>query len=320
MPESTNTAVEYPLITGAYTAAQAKDCSGNASRSYSGTGYLANAMDAADAESYMAAVIAKHAAIVSANNGGATGIIDALFFDNANDMYGVSPLPCNFSAGAWTSALDTVLSTAQGRVWLNTLSIGTPANQVAGLRSPTVVGGEYEHCYQDGQWATAENLTIETHAAGKAFWCYANGAWSSSSADAVLPQRLFTFASFLLTADPARDVFQEWLATASGFKVMPEVGLVATAPVYGLSTISAAQYTGGAYARTYRACYYRGSFVGQCEVVVNPGSASATVPNAMQYSRSMVLHGSDVYDGGTVTFDGAVPGTLAPKTAAILVR
>lgn len=319
MPESTNTAVEYPMITGAYVAAQAKDCSGNPSRSYAGTGYLANVMDAADTGAYVAAVVAKHAAIAASDNGGSASI-DALFFDNANDMYGVAPIPCNFSASAWTSALDAVLGTVRGRVWLNTLSIGSLANQVAGLKSPTVVGGEYEHCYQDGQWAAAENLTLATHAVGKAFWCYANGAWSSSAADAVLPKRLFTYASFLLTADPARDVFQEWLATASGFKVMPETGLVATAPAYGLSSIAGALYTGGAYARTYRACYYRGSLVGQCEIIVNPGAASAPVPNASQYSRSMVLHGSDVYDGGTVTFDGAVPGTLAPNTAAILVR
>jgi hypothetical protein len=313
MPDKTNTQVaqEYPLITGAYASAQAKDCSGNVILTYNQTGFLTNVYDYQVTVPYVQATVTNMESKAP----------DVLFFDNANDMYGTTAHPCNYTAASWTTALDKVLDSLPAQhVWLNTLAVGPVANQVAGLNSTNVDGGEYEHCFTDNAWVNAENAALQAHAIHKGFWCYANSANSSKAADTVLQERLFNYASFLLTYNPSTDIFQEWYATSSGFKVMPETGFVALSPAYGISTVSAAQYTGGVYERSYNECYYQGQSLGPCKIVVNPGSASTPVPYITGFTHSMVLHGSSILDGGSVTFDGTASQTLAPLTAEILIH
>jgi hypothetical protein len=129
--------------------------------------------------------------------------------------------------------------------------------------------------------------------------------------------RVYVYASFLLGYDPAYAMLQEAFTTSSGFPVMPETGLVAENPLTTAASASGYQAPGGSYFREFAGCYYRGAFVNNCAVVVNPGTASVPVPTT-SYTHSLVLSGSGVLDGGTASFGGPAVTQLAPGTGAIL--
>jgi hypothetical protein len=152
-------------------------------------------------------------------------------------------------------------------------------------------------------------------APGPGWWCYLDN--TTASASTVIPYRTFAYASFLLTYDPNYSLFQESFSTPSTFKVMPETGFVPLNPVKHPTQISDLQISSGAYVQQYSQCYYRGTLVGSCEIAVNPGTSTASIPNS--YPHSMVISGSGVLDGGTVTFGGGPITSLAPNTAAILI-
>jgi hypothetical protein len=126
---------------------------------------------------------------------------------------------------------------------------------------------------------------------------------------------MFVYASFLLTYDP-NSIFQEWLQTVSNFKVMPETGIVPTEPLVTAPATVSALLRNGVYVREFAACYYRGSLVGKCAIVVNPSAASVSL--SLGYMHSVVLQGSDALDGGTVQFAGPAVTQLAPLSASIL--
>jgi hypothetical protein len=330
MPRISSTLPESNLASGTYLSAMARNSSGSLVLTDGGTQYLLN-VHASNAPQFLQAVVDAHYK---------QWVPDAVFFDNWNDLYSSSSVPSSFSTYAdWTSAGINALSAINmhgARLFLNTLSIkdsyaSPPAgvsisNSVAGLNAAPVTGGEYEDCYANyaKAWVDAEAAELQTIAANRTFWCYANGSLTNLAADSAagLTKRMFVYASFLLTYDPNLSIYQTWLQTASHFKVMPETQFLPTAPAYAISSISNALYTGGAYARSYKACYYAGKLVGACEIVVNPSDTTTvtSIPNRSQYAASAVLQGSDILDGGTVTFHGAVPASLPPLTAAILLK
>jgi hypothetical protein len=329
MPPITSTLPESTIADGTYLDAMATDCNGNAVTTVNGSAHLFDP-HASDATQYLQAVVD------SKYNAWAP---DVAFFDNWNDLYSESAPPCDFSSYAdWTSATLNALTSLNmhgAPLFVNTLSVADAyeyppvglnvQNQVGGLNSAVLAGGEYERCFANyaKAWTDTENAELQTIAANKTFWCYANGSLTDLAADSAsgLTQRLFVYASFLLTYDPDHSIYQTWLQTVSGFKVMPETQFVPTAPSSTLSAISGAQDAGGAYVRTYNACYYAGKLLGACEIIVNPSTTAAvTVPNSSLYTTSAVLQGSDILDGGTVAFTAPVPTSLAPLTAAILLR
>jgi hypothetical protein len=112
-------------------------------------------------------------------------------------------------------------------------------------------------------------------------------------------------------------MLQEAFQSGTGFPVMPESGLVAENPVTAAASIAGYQAAGGAYFREFGACYYRGNFVNNCAVAVNPGTATVPVPST-SYAHSLVLSGGGVLDGGSVSFNGPTVSQLAPGSAVIL--
>jgi hypothetical protein len=334
MPNGTEIGVKYltnALPGFAYSCAAAKSSSGAYVKTYSGTGYLFDPHGSC-AAAYAQAVVDYHYNLLKSYNGGVAP--DAMFADNYNDLYGESAVPSSFSGYAdWTSKLNAAVGAVNMhgvQLFPNTLSIQSVSNQIAGLSPANVTGGQYESCISNARWADAENAQIAAVAKGKTFWCYSNDGWaynntSWSSTDgnaanaAIAAQRVFVYASFLLTYDLNKSIFETWFNTPSGFRVMPETGFVPTQPAYGVSSLSAIQFSGGTYARGYNACYYRGQLKGPCRIVVNPTTAVAPVTYASNFHHALVLHGSDILDGGYVSFDGAVKTSLAPNTAEILV-
>lgn len=322
----THSDYDYIRLSRDYPQAQARDCQGNPVTAYQGTGLLLD-VRSAQARAAVDSVVGDYVARVT-RDGEAPSAISAVFVDNANSFYGVSPMPCGFNQAAWTSAMDVALAGIRYPVIVNSLSVHpnqVPA-KIAGVRGRSVTGAMYEACFNDRQWIAEEKAQIETVAelrrlhkpAGAGFWCYLNG--TSADAASAIPLRMYAYASFLLTYDPAYSVFQESFATPSTFKVMPETQFVPLGPVVAPQSIDQLQTSGGAYAREYRYCYYRGSFAGACEIAVNPGGGSVPVPNAGSYKRSMIISGEGVLDGGSVTFSAGVPSQLGAQSAAILLR
>lgn len=322
----THSDFDYIRLSRDYPQAQARDCQGTPVTAYGGTGFLLD-VRSAQARALVDAVVGDYVGRVT-RDGAPPSAISAVFVDNANSFYGVSPMPCNFNQAAWTAAMDDALSDIPYPVIVNSLSVhpnAVPA-KVAGVRGKSVVGAMYEACFNDRQWIAEETAQIDTVAelrrlhkpAGPGFWCYLNG--TTADAASVLPLRMYAYASFLLTYDPAYSVFQESFSTPSTFKVMPETQLVPLAPLLAPRSIDELQTAGGGYAREYRYCYYRGAFVGACEIAVNPGSGSVPVPNAAAYRHSAAITGAGVLDGGSVNFNDAVPTQLGAQSAAILVR
>lgn len=316
---------EYTSLQTTYAAVEAKDCSGNVITDYAGKGLLADPRTS-QASAYVTAQI--NSIIqnkVLPSNPGSTHPWDYVFVDNDGGLYGTSATPCGYDVAKWGAAMDTAVSAAGQPVIVNSLSTSASlapvfANYVNG---PNVAGGEFEECFGNNTWAAEEqsqisvvaNLKNAGKAGGPGWWCYLDNI--NTDGASAIPQRLFTYASFLLTYDPDYSVFQESFTTPSTFQVFPETGFVPLQPASTPTQISDLQTQGGAYVQNYGACYYRGTALGPCEVAVNPGTSTVPLPNS--FLHSMVLSGDGVLDGGTTTFDGGPVSSLAPNSAAILV-
>lgn len=303
---------------GANAAAEAKDCSGNTiTDSAYGGGYEADARSA-NALSHALTVVNYRLNSFSGN-------YDAVFADDTGSVWGIT-LPCGYSQSAYDAAVNSVHSQINTQVWVNALGAAPNPSTATDLVSPAnVAGAMCEICYagnggsgdslQTGNtWINVANAEINTISQGKTFWDYARLTGDASQETG---QRIYAYASFLLTYDPAHAMFQEALSTPSGFPVMPENGLVPLSPLTTASTVSGYQGAGGAYIREFSNCYYQGSFVNSCAVVVNPSAGSVPVPST-SYSHSLTLSGYGVLDGGSVSFNGPAVTTLGPASAAIL--
>ncbi len=325
-PLMPQTNYEYSDITGSYSSVRASTCGGSTITTYNGKGYLADPRTA-NAASYMSDVIHHYTSLVGTENAAYAHPWDLVFVDNAGPLYGASATPCGYDPSTWGSALDASLASSGEPVILNSLSTSVSAvpTYVGYLKGSNVSGGMYEECFANGLWTSEEEAQLQTIALlkserkppGAGFWCYLDN--TSADAATMTTQRLYAYASFLLTYDPDYSVFQESYATPSTFKVMPESGFVPLQPVTQPVHIADLQTISGAYVQQYNACYYRGMPVGSCEIAVNPGTSTVSIPNPRGFQHSAVLSGEGVLDGGTMSFTGAAPGLLTPGTAAILV-
>lgn len=223
--------------------------------------------------------------------------------------------------------MDNDLATTGQKFILNSLAVSTTniPTYVARLKGSAISGGEFEECFTSTTWTQEGDSQLQSVAllksqgkpGGAGFWCYADN--TSATGSLVIPQRLFVYASFLLTYDPNYSVFQESFTTSpSTFKVFPETGFVPLSPASTPTSIANLQTSSGAYLRQYNACYYRGSLIGKCEVIANPGTGSVAVPNPWGLHHSMVLSGGGILDGGSASFSGSAPSTMGPHTGLIL--
>jgi hypothetical protein len=319
---------EYKQLSGTYAGVKAQSCTGSTVTTYSGSGLLSDPRSSG-AASYYQSVINNAVNALKASNPGYAKPWNLIYIDNAGPLYGASPTPCNFNTDTWSSAMDAALATTGQPLILNSLSVADSAvpQMVARLKAPNIVGGEFEECFMTALWSSEIDAQIQTvnlmkskgeAPGGPGFWCYADN--TNALGSSVIPQRLFIYASFLLSYDPNYSVFQESFTTPSTFKVFPETGFVPMSPVKQPAAYTDLQTSTGAYMQQYNQCYYRGSLIGKCEIVVNPSATSSvSVPNPWGLRHSMVLSGGGVLDGGTATFGGSVPMSMGPKSGVILV-
>ncbi len=310
---------------GAHAAAEAKTCSGSVvyDKTYGG-GYEADPRSSA---------AAGHAAVFANYVKGEFGSnYDALFSDDTGSIGGI-PLPCNWTLSDYQSAANAVHASLHVPVLVNALGAWaasgvTPAMEVGYTNASNVIGAMGEGFYlQTGsngadaadlttQWTGKEQAEIATIAAHKIFWDCARG---SNYAQNDIALRNFLITSFLLTYDPKYAMMQTTFKTSSGFTVMPETGVVPESPLTTETSISGYQRSGGAYMREFSSCYYRGVLKGHCAVIVNPNSSAVSIPaTTYSYGHSMVISGSGVIDGGSVSFSGSRPSSLASGTGVIL--
>jgi hypothetical protein len=260
---------------------------------------------------------------------------DAVFLDDtANIQYTDNGPPCGYSADAWLAGTQAMYSAQTAPLIFNSLSLaeyGVDLLPLADLKN--VIGAMWTGCYAfhsefgysgDGvnglaqHWSDIEDAELAMAAKGKMFWCF-NTARDAGSAS--IPLRTYAYASFLLTYDPASSLYQTQMKTPSALRIFSETGLVPMAPaVAPPGAVKSLQTSSGAYGREFGACYYRGAPVGGCAVIVNPDVVPHANDYAAAYTRSVVLSGAGVLDGGSLVTNGPVPATLDPHMAAILVK
>lgn len=305
---------------GAHAAAEALDCSGHpiVDPNYGG-GYEADAR--ASAAPGHAQVVASYRLNEFGNQ------YDALFSDDTGAVGGIT-LPCGYSQTAYEAATNALDESLGVPMFVNTLGAGSyPDGQLGYVQASNVIGAMCEECYAaynsskvdypigGTTWQHTENAEIALVGMHKIFWDYARVIGDPSVETGL---RTFVYASFLLTYDPSYAMLQEAFKSATGFPVMPETGLVPMNPLTTASSVSG-YATGSVYMRQFAQCYYRGTGIGACAVVVNPNSTTAAVP-ANSYAHAMALSGGGVLDGGSASFTAATVTTLAPNSGAILVQ
>jgi hypothetical protein len=313
---------EYRQLTGRYGGVGAKDCGGNPVTTYGGKGLLADPRSP-NAASYYADVINWYLR----NKLHGREDVDALFVDNNGALYGANPLPCNYDARTWGRAFDRAIEATGLPIVTNSLAARDTATYVDRLSAKNIAGGMFEECFNDHMWAPEESSQLQTIALlerehkrpGPGWWCYLNN--TSQPGSQSIAQRLFAYASFLLTYNPNYSVFQESFTTdPSTFKVFPETGFVPMGPTIVPHDVDDLKTPSGAYVQYYSWCYFRKKPLGPCEIAVNPQTGSASVPNPNRLHHSMVLTGGGVLDGGLASFNGPAVTDLDPHTAAIMAR
>lgn len=259
--------------------------------------------------------------------------IDAIFEDDAGPLSAYTPywpfsgMPCGYTDATWLANGIALNQSSSLPIVFNGLS-GLNGHNVAkamGLFASTnTIGGMYEGCYTSDdepamtgwEWVAIENTELQVAAKNKQFYCMLKNTGSSASQTAA---RLYGLASFLLTYSPSTSVLWEDFATSSGLHVEPESQLVPENPVVPApSAIGKLKEAGGAYGREYANCYYAGTSVGRCAVVVNPDASSAHPFPFQGYTHTLVVAGDGILDGGTASVDGPAPSANVPARGAVI--
>jgi hypothetical protein len=261
------------------------------------------------------------------------GVFNYVFEDNADtpNPNNMSGTPCNFDWNAWTAAtnaLDTALgSTVIGNSLGYTLPGSTSPGPGIGI-TPSTSGDMSEDCYVGRspsgyfnvpRWAATENTEIQMAQAGRLFICHAD--WFQDASVSV-GQRLYFYASFLLTYDRDNQVVNTEFFTPSELHVMPEAQLVPTRPqIPTPADISGLLTPSGVYGRVYDACFLAGNYVGPCAIAVNannPKTKPLAYPWPTKYQHTLVVSGEGVYDGGTVGTNGLAPPAMMNGATAVI--
>ncbi|MGH7661986.1 MAG: hypothetical protein ACRENA_13870 [Vulcanimicrobiaceae bacterium] len=257
------------------------------------------------------------------------GHVDAFLYDNIDDLYGLTTLPCAATQSSWDSQNASLIGNSNYPVVFNGYALNSDAASL--INGATVKGAMAEECYgrksqpsppytTDSTWVTDENLQLAAAAAGKWYFCYNTPTTDASQSIAL---RQYIYASFLLSYSPTSSVLWEYFSTPSGLHVFPETKIVPTSPLLQAPSSVSSLQSGGVYVREYGACYLAGTTIGRCAAVVNSSASSSYgMPSLQQsYSHTMAISGSGTLDGGSVSASGpAPPSSLPPETGLILTQ
>lgn len=259
---------------------------------------------------------------------------DAVFEDEAGALSAYEQydpfdpsLPCDYENSGWIKAEVGMNQAPSLPILFNGLS-GLNGDGVSLsirlLTGSNTIGGNYEGCYdaenqlkEDGWlWQDVENTELQVAAKNKIFECMLR---NSGQAEDEIDARIYAYASFMLTYNPATSVYWSYFATPSGLHVMPETELVGLSPtVAAPAAVADLKQSGGTYARQYQACYIWGVSVGACAAVVNSDTGTSHPFPFTGYGHTLVLSGAGVLDGGTISTDGpAPPSSVGPVEAVI---
>jgi hypothetical protein len=332
--------IAFNYLRRTYNSAASRSCRGKVIHgSYDDYPVLQLNVNASSAMAYLQATMDGLRTYVATENGGNADAASIYFVDNAvASVYGTASTECNQNPSQWEAQIATDFRGVTGGPFaingLGVSSVAAVQRQLESIASPNVTMVDEENCYGGHFWNSAHpgNYVSDTtnHAAwfaneygeirslarGKTFWCLNQLLGIGSSYPA---WRLYTYASFLLSYDPHRAVYEVELRTPSYLKIFPEMLFVPEQPTYTASDVSGYLQSSGVYLRKFTYCYYRGEYKGPCAVAVNP-SPNTTVRAPTGYTRYAVLKGAGVLDGGTLTFTKGVPSTMPPITAQILLR
>jgi len=259
----------------------------------------------------------------------------AIFEDTANNPFAdaVPAPPCN-AAGTDIVTQDEWTAASQAKEGAMQAFTGKPVifNGLApgynkrlpvanALLDGPVAGGEAEVCAPSNITEWLNQITIEIHAVKnqKYFVCHGEDASDGSTPQAIA-YRQFQFTTMMLEYDITRTIYESSYAVGpSNLRVQPESEVVMLSPFkVTVDLPTDLLNTGGTYARRYHTCYVAGVLVSECAAIVNPNSTVATFPIPLRYHHTMLLQGSGVYDGGTVSALGPPPtSTLAPYTGEV---
>ena len=263
----------------------------------------------------------------------------ATFEDTADNpfTYASPAPPCSASGtgvvsqAEWTAAEEAQEGAMQAftgkPVFFNGLAAGYNKQMPAtnALLDGPVGGGEMETCAPTNVAEWLNQVTIEIHAVKmqKYFVCH-NEDGSDGSTPQAIAFRNYQFATMMLDYDIAHTVYESYFAAGpSALQVQPESEVVMENPVKTtINTPTDLLKTGGAYVRRYKTCYVAGAVVGGCAAVVNPTNAAVPYPlSPTAFKHTMLLQGSGVYDGATVSAQGPAPAsTLAPYSGEVVFQ
>jgi hypothetical protein len=254
-----------------------------------------------------------------------------IFQDSANSIHNDSAVPCGYTETSWTAASNANdIALGQSIIYngLGTLGDGWNKPPPAILINPTTDGGMLEGCYgnidpnnplpKKSVWTNFETTELKMSTIAKQFVCR---GLSKPPAQSAIAQRVYMYASYLLTYSLSTSIMSEKFSTTSHMSVFPEETLVALNPLKpspaSVADLKTSQWT---YGRQYAACYLWGQPIGSCAVVINADDAaySHSFPWPGVYTHTLVLQGSGLLDGGTASVTGPPPPAMVPGTSAVI--
>ena len=226
----------------------------------------------------------------------------------------------------WIAGESAMLAAAGKPLMINGGDAATwgPAYGGAFVDLPSVMSQQFEGCYNNGgnylytdsenKFAREANGMLAVMARHKSAVCFPTGDNSPA-------HRLYAYAAWLLTYDPAYAVYETDVPLSDNEALYPETQIVPAQP-RATATDVAQLRSGGVYVREFAACGIAGVAIGPCATVVNssPGATAALPALATAYGHQIVLDPQSFYHGGKANVVAGMPSSLAPATAAILVR
>jgi hypothetical protein len=256
---------------------------------------------------------------------------DAIFDDSADSVYNTSALPCGFDQLSWTEASNLMnVSLGHSIIYngLGTLADGFTKPPPSIKLNASTYGGTLEGCYANptaqnplpklAVWDNYETTELTMSQMQKPFDCR---GFNTFPARTSLAWRIYMYASFLLTYDLSSSMISEKFSTPSNLEVFPEAGFVAMSPLISQpADVAALQTSTWTFGRQYAACYLWGQAIGACAAVVNADSPNNSHPFPWPgvYSRTLVLRGAGVLDGGKANVNGPAPSAVVAGTSAVI--
>jgi hypothetical protein len=256
---------------------------------------------------------------------------DAIFDDSADSIRDTSAKPCGFNQQAWTEASNLMNDNLGQNIIFNglgSLTDGFDKPPPSIMLNPSTFGGMLEGCYANGSiqnplpkgvvWKNYETTELTMNTQQEPFVCR---GISTFPAQTSISQRVYMYASFLLTYNPATSIISEKFSTPSNLGVFPEETFVALNPVIPApASVSALQTSKWTFGRQYAACYLWGQPIGTCAAVVNADGPNHAHPFPWPgvYQHTHVLSGAGILDGGTANVAGPAPSSVVPGTSAVI--